>query len=204
MPSEGDNMKLYINERTYRPERNPREFIRELRLDLSKVASIDTQSCTYDDILSLDVSRGARDIIKNCVDKAQKKGWTPEDCVDDILVEIQGWMDWFKQELKDRQEQDIKADEIYRILDNFLNNNYEVIEQKFENGYFEFVIEPSELSDHSDCINFADDIVAAVKGRYYGTGRGGSWSMWNILAYNGLELKAGWKDHSDNFIVKAI
>ncbi len=61
-----------------------------------------------------------------------------------------------------------------------------------------WVFEAPEGATHDDCIEFVDRVVEAVNGRYYGTGRGGSWTAWNIAAPGKIRLKAGWVKYSDD------
>ena len=66
------------------------------------------------------------------------------------------------------------------------------------------VVEP-EGSTREDLIEFVDSIKGIIGGRYYGTGRGGSWTAWNLMSPDGVEFQAGFnsdaifdKDTPDN------
>lgn len=75
---------------------------------------------------------------------------------------------------------------------------------EISNDGTELKFEIPEGASHNDAIAFADAAEKSLNGRYYVTGRGGSWSAWNLLSANKLEYQAGWGDNGACFFVKVL
>lgn len=48
---------------------------------------------------------------------------------------------------------------------------------------------PDDLG-RASLVNFIDNLIAALGGQYFGTGRGGSWTAWHVLI-NGIDFEIG-------------
>lgn len=121
------------------------------------------------------------------------------DDADDIDEFIDSWLDTFRDMIKQCKEDyamsadyTVSAESWINMLYNQLNEEYELID--FDTT--KIVIQAPEGATHDDCINFVDHIVDLIDGKYIETGRGGSWTAWNIKSNNGVRFKAGWYNGS--------
>lgn len=55
------------------------------------------------------------------------------------------------------------------------------------------------VENDGDVVAFVDKVVELVGGAYSGTGRGYSWTVWNIATPDSHEIRAGYDRNSDNF-----
>ena len=180
-------MKLKIQESRF--DRYP-DSIKQVKAYIRKIASLDPNVTTYEDLMSLDWS-GMR-MIEDEIRRCESKGLSVEDCIDSVIEDLRYWVKWMNDEMKKSSEYKDKIDRVYSVLDTFLQSNYKV-QNKIDSseGYFWTIIPPKN-ADHDDCIAFVDSVVDAVNGHYNTTGRGGSWSRWNIICDDGVRLSAGW------------
>ena len=63
-------------------------------------------------------------------------------------------------------------------------------------------IDSPYIESREDLISFVDDVKATVGGRFSGTGRGGSWTAWDLISENNISLKVGLVSSMDEKYVK--
>ena len=134
----------------------------------------------------------------NIIKRKLDKGMSPEDALDfmsDYLMRT--WNQW-KTDMAVFKSNADKAMAAFNAVKNALSQ-YELISADEERCVLKY--RPIEGATHKDCIEFVDAVVAAVNGKYDFTGRGGSWTRWDIRTANGVMLKAGWDDHGDTWSV---
>lgn len=187
-------MKLHINEGLD----SNLEFQKTIKRDVRKIAAVDPETTTYEDLKQLDLSVP---YFSKAIAHCEEKGLSIEDCIDYVIEQSRQWLDWVQSEYNQKAEYDKKVDSLIPVLNSFLKSNYVILDYDKNDEGAKWTIEAPTNATHDDCIEFADSIVDAVNGKYYMTTRGGSWSNWHILA-NGVELKAGWKLHTKNWEVE--
>ena len=134
----------------------------------------------------------------NIIKRKLDKGMSPEDALDfmsDYLMRT--WNQW-KTDMAVFKSNADKAMAAFNAVKNALSQ-YELISADEERCVLKY--RPIEGATHKDCIEFVDAVVAAVDGKYDFTGRGGSWTRWDIRTADGIMLKAGWDDHGDTWSV---
>lgn len=134
----------------------------------------------------------------NIIKRKLDKGMSPEDALDfmsDYLMRT--WNQWKTDMVVFKSNAD-KAMAAFNAVKNALSQ-YELISADEERCVLKY--RPIEGATHKDCIEFVDAVVAAVNGKYDFTGRGGSWTRWDIRTADGVMLKAGWDDHGDTWSV---
>lgn len=134
----------------------------------------------------------------NIIKRKLDKGMSPEDALDfmsDYLMRT--WNQW-KTDMAVFKSNADKAMAAFNAVKNALSK-YELISADEERCVLKY--RPIEGATHKDCIEFVDAVVAAVNGKYDFTGRGGSWTRWDIRTADGVMLKAGWDDHGDTWSV---
>lgn len=134
----------------------------------------------------------------NIIKRKLDKGMSPEDALDfmsDYLMRT--WNQW-KTDMAVFKSNADKAMAAFNAVKNALSK-YELISADEERCVLKY--RPIEGATHKDCVEFVDAVVAAVDGKYDFTGRGGSWTRWDIRTADGIMLKAGWDDHGDTWSV---
>ena len=187
-------MKLHIRENL----NNNIELQKDIKKSIRTLAALDTDVTTYEQLEQLNSIIPA---FLSYVKRFKNKGLPIEDCIDYIIQEAYGWLKLVQKEYNEKLEYDKKVDLLSTTLNKFLQSNYTILDyDKNDEGCY-WTIEAPTNATHEDCIDFVDRIVDATSGRYSGTGRGGSWSQWWIVA-DGVRLEAGWEDHSINWEVR--
>lgn len=134
----------------------------------------------------------------NIIKRKLDKGMSPEDALDfmsDYLMRT--WNQW-KTDMAVFKSNADKAMAAFNAVKNALSQ-YELISADEDSCVLKY--RPIEGATHKDCVEFVDAVVAAVDGKYDFTGRGGSWTRWDIRTADGVMLKAGWDDHGDTWSV---
>ena len=134
----------------------------------------------------------------NIIKRKLDKGMSPDDALEfmsDYLMRT--WNQW-KTDMAVFKSNADKAMAAFNAVKNALSQ-YELISADEERCVLKY--RPIEGATHKDCIEFVDAVVAAVNGKYDFTGRGGSWTRWDIRTADGIMLKAGWDDHGDTWSV---
>lgn len=174
-------MKKYIKSST-----NYAGLYHAIKLDRRKVASLDPDTTTYEDLNAIEWRSGR--LSANIVKLYEEKGLSVEECIEDLIDTFQQRLASCKNEMDKERDYKARAEQIRDILSAFLDEEYNVIDETERS----WIIEPPANASHQDCIAFVDDVKDAIDGRYYGTGRGGSWSMWDLLSSDNVRVKAGW------------
>jgi hypothetical protein len=186
-------MKLHIRENL----NNNIELQKDIKKSIRTLAALDTDVTTYEELEQLNSMLPA---FLSSVKRFKNKGLPIEDCIDYIIQEAYEWLKLVQKEYNEKLEYDKKVDLLSTTLNKFLQSNYIVLDYDKNTEGCCWTIEAPTNATHEDCIDFVDSIVATTYGKYSGTGRGGSWSKWWIVA-DGVRLEAGWKDHSNNWEV---
>lgn len=105
-----------------------------------------------------------------------------------------------KSQIQDGHGYNSNASELMTTLETELSNNYDI--DSASNG--SITIKVPEGATHKDCIAFVDEVVRIADAKFNFTGRGGSWTMWNLVASNGVKLKAGWLSSSGELWVVMV
>lgn len=134
----------------------------------------------------------------NIIERKMAKGMPEEEAIDSMQTYLmQCWGQWKADMTKFKADAD-KATEAFNVVKNTLSE-YELISADEDKCILKY--RPIEGASHNDCIKFVDDVVAAVNGKYNFTGRGGSWTRWDIRTADGVMIKAGWDDDGDTWSV---
>ncbi len=130
----------------------------------------------------------------NIVERYVEKGMSEEDAIEKMQTQImRTWNKWKEDVVKFRADADNAYATFNKVKDAL--TQYELIEANEDACILKY--RPIDGATHKDCVEFVDAVVAAVKGRYNFTGRGGSWTRWDILTSEGVALKAGWDSDGD-------
>lgn len=156
------------------------------RADRRKLASLDPVSTTYEDLRHIDYESGR--LLTIILDHAEEQNVPVDDCIEDLIDACIENMKYAKDAIAKSEKYSTAASQLHSILSDYLDDYYNVIDQT-ENSW---TIEPPANATHQDCIEFADNVKDAINGRYYGTARGGSWTTWDLLSENNVEVKVGW------------
>lgn len=135
---------------------------------------------------------------ENIIERYTEKGLNFDDAVDKMLSLLFSTKENWKKDLEQIKDKSRKSDVLYNKIKDELGKEYPIIEQL--EGVISF--RAPENATQDDCIEFTDKVVKLVNGRYHGTGRGGSWSIWDILTDDGLLIHAGWGLNDSEFQVK--
>ena len=130
----------------------------------------------------------------NIIKRKLDKGMSPDDALEfmsDYLMRT--WNQWKADMVVFKSNAD-KAMIAFNAVKKKLSQ-YELISADEDSCVLKY--RPIEGATHKDCVEFVDAVVAAVDGKYDFTGRGGSWTRWDIRTADGIMLKAGWDDHGD-------
>lgn len=160
--------------------------IKALKRDRRTAASLDPDTTTYEDLKSIPWECGRYPLI--WIKNREQNGVSVEECIDDLIDGFMSHIDDLKENISARDKYRTQVYALKPNLSSYLDDNYNVIDQTEDS----WKIEPPAGATHKDCIAFVDDIVDFVNGRYWGTGRGGSWTVWDLLSDGKVQLKAGW------------
>ena len=161
-------------------------WVKALRRDRRKVAALDPDTTTYEDLKAMEWSGGRfpEILIAGC----EKRNESVEECIDKLLEQFEESIQWNLENLAEQQIYNQNVAEIEPMISEYLDDYYNVIDQT-EHGW---IIEPPANATQQDCIEFVDNFRKAIKGEYFGTGHGGSWSVWDLLSEDHVYIKAGW------------
>ncbi len=166
-----------------------RERIVALRGDIKLFMTCDTVE---------DVKAHAEEFqIYDCVKLVERKmanGMTESEAIDSTETYLMKCLSQWKSDIVKFKDDTDVAMRSFNLVKDALSQ-YELISADEDNCVLKY--QPVEGATHKDCIQFVDAVVAAVGGRYNGTGRGGSWTRWDIITSDGVKLKAGWDGKED-------
>lgn len=155
-----------------------------LRHDMKAVASVQTEA----DLANIEEYYFR---TKHIIEHDMRKGLSLDESLERTLSFIMKTIQDTKDKMKQNNESKIIADQAIQNIKDMIQSMYgDVIEV---NPYLIYTM-PDPTADHDDCIRFTDDVISACGGRYYATGRGGSWTQWSIRVPGNVELSVGWSD----------
>lgn len=182
-------MKVYIKSQSYRRRELPnyQAWLKAIKRDIRNVAACQDE----EDLANLKLTSGNSDYEKRIWDERfEKQGVTDFDEKIDLII------DWlydsanYIKETADRYSSEIDvADTLQDKIINFLSRDYNCTVTS------EGIEVTCEVMNRDALINMIDSLIENLNGKYHGTGRGGSWSSWNILLYGdgdkGIEYQIG-------------
>lgn len=164
-----------------------------LRSDIKLLMNCDTAA---------DVKAHAKEFqMYNCaniIERKMVKGMSEADAIDSTETYLMNCLNQWKSDMVKFRDDAAVAMKTFNTVKNALSQ-YELISADEERCVLKY--RPIEGAAHKDCIEFVDAVVAAVNGKYNFTGRGGSWTRWDIRTADGVILKAGWDDDGDTWSV---
>ena len=134
----------------------------------------------------------------NIVERKMERGMSEADAIDSTETYLMNCLSQWKSDMVKFRDEAAVAMQTFNTVKNALSQ-YELISADEEKCVLKY--KPVEGAAHKDCIEFVDAVVAAVNGKYNFTGRGGSWTRWDIRTADGVMLKAGWDDDGDTWSV---
>lgn len=168
--------------------------IKELKAIIRQVASLDPDVTTYEELHNIAKQFGYNSVVR----QYEQKGLSIEDCIDKLIDELRYWVKYGNEQQQKKAEYDNTIDNrLIPKITKYLNNNYTIIDTDHDDEHMFWCVRPPVEGE--SVIDFVDGIVATVNGDYTFTGRGGSWSVWNLVTSDGIQLKAGWDTRYDKF-----
>lgn len=182
-------MKVYIKSQSYRRRELPnyQAWFKAIKRDIRNVAACQDE----EDLANLKLTSGNSDYEKRIWnERFEKKGVTDFDEKIDLII------DWlydsanYIKETADKYSSEIEVADVLqdKIID-FLSKDYNCTVTP------EGIEVTCEAMNRDALINMIDSLITNLNGRYHGTGRGGSWTAWNILLYGdgdkGIEYQIG-------------
>lgn len=134
----------------------------------------------------------------NIVERKMAKGMSEADAIDSTETYLMNCLSQWKSDMVKFRDEAAVAMQTFNTVKDALSQ-YELISADEEKCVLKY--KPIEGAVHKDCVEFVDAVVAAVNGKYNFTGRGGSWTRWDIRTADGVMLKAGWDDDGDTWSV---
>ena len=134
----------------------------------------------------------------NIIERKMAKGMSEADAIDSTETFLMKYFGQWKSDMVKFRDDAALAMQTFQTVKNALSQ-YELISANEDACVLKY--RPIEGAAHKDCIEFVDAVVAAVDGKYNFTGRGGSWTRWDIRTAEGVMLKAGWDDDGDTWSV---
>lgn len=127
-----------------------------------------------------------------------KQNMSFEDAKEDVIDFLYRTRADAKSELELRNKRSLESKSIMNKVKSELSKDYKLVSESENTLYFK----APDNSTHDDCIAFVDKVVAVSGGKYKFTGRGGSWTQWDILTPGGSYIKAGYDySNEDNYAV---
>lgn len=156
-------------------------------------------SDNIEDIRAYDKESQGEYILSKLFDsRMNKQNMSFEDAKEDVIDFLYRTRADAKSELELRNKRSLESKSIMNKVKSELSKDYKLVSESEDTLYFKA---PSN-STHDDCIAFVDKVVAVSGGKYTSTGRGGSWTLWDILTPGGSYIKAGYDySNKDNYAV---
>ena len=156
-------------------------------------------SDNIEDIRAYDKEGQGEYILSKLFDsRMNKRNMSFEDAKEDVIDFLYRTRADAKSELELRNKRSLESKSIMNKVKSELSKDYKLVSESENALYFK----ASDNSTHDDCIAFVDKVVAVSGGKYAFTGRGGSWTQWDILTPEGSHIKAGYDySNKDNYAV---
>lgn len=187
-------MKRYVKA-SYRRSQDWQGMVDAIKHDIRVIARCNDEA----DLAAADIHSSNPNAIKHIWNEhAENKGMDFDEKIDYILDYLYQSLQYFKEELDRKQQETNKADNILFEIENYLRDN----QFNFETDVDHIYVYPLYRS-RDELIRFIDGLIAELGGRYFGTGRGGSWTSWNILI-DGIEFQIGPDDYKDCWLIREV
>ena len=156
-------------------------------------------SDNIEDIRAYDKESQGEYILSKLFDsRMNKQNMSFEDAKEDVIDFLYRTRADAKSELELRNKRSLESKSIMNKVKSELSKDYKLVSESENTLYFK----APDNSTHDDCIAFVDKVVAVSGGKYKFTGRGGSWTQWDILTPGGSYIKAGYDySNKDNYAV---
>ena len=156
-------------------------------------------SDNIEDIRAYDKESQGEYILSKLFDsRMNKQNMSFEDAKEDVIDFLYRTRADAKSELELRSKRSLESQSIMNKVKSELSKDYKLVSESENTLYFK----APDNSTHDDCIAFVDKVVAVSGGKYTSTGRGGSWTLWDILTPEGSYIKAGYDySNKDNYAV---
>lgn len=156
-------------------------------------------SDNIEDIRAYDKESQGEYILSKLFDsRMNKQNMSFEDAKEDVIDFLYRTRANARSELELRNKRSLDSKSIMNKVKSELSKDYKLVSESENTLYFK----APDNSTHDDCIAFVDKVVAASGGKYTYTGRGGSWTLWDILTPEGSYIKAGYDySNKDNYAV---
>ena len=156
-------------------------------------------SDNIEDIRAYDKESQGEYILSKLFDsRMNKQNMSFEDAKEDVIDFLYRARSDAKSELELRNKRSLESKSILNKVKSELSKDYKLVSESENTLYFK----APDNSTHDDCIAFVDKVVAVSGGKYKFTGRGGSWTQWDILTPGGSHIKAGYDySNKDNYAV---
>lgn len=156
-------------------------------------------SDNIEDIRAYDKESQGEYILSKLFDsRMNKQNMSFEDAKEDVIDFLYRTRADAKSELELRNKRSLESKSIMNKVKSELSKDYKLVSESENTLYFK----APDNSTHDDCIAFVDKVVAVSGGKYTSTGRGGSWTLWDILTPEGSYIKAGYDySNKDNYAV---
>ena len=156
-------------------------------------------SDNIEDIRAYDKEGQGEYILSKLFDsRMNKRNMSFEDAKEDVIDFLYRTRADAKSELELRNKRSLESKSIMNKVKSELSKDYKLVSESENTLYFK----APDNSTHDDCIAFVDKVVAVSGGKYTYTGRGGSWTQWDILTPEGSYIKAGYDySNEDNYAV---
>lgn len=136
--------------------------------------------------------------VPNELDKyMNRRGMDFDSAVDQIIDDLHEWSVYFKQQSSSYADKEAKMLAVADDIKDALVSQYNL----YSINQYAMYIEP-EVGDHDELVEIADEVESIIGGRYYGTGRGGSWTKYNLRSNDDVCVNVGFVGSTDNFAPK--
>lgn len=120
-----------------------------------------------------------------------------DDIVDEFVESLVHEIKSLKTDVLKKEEKLENGKKWISTLTNSLESNgYKVIRADEES-----LIVEGNGNNQDDCVAFVDTVVSIIKGKYHGTGKGGSWTTWEVMSEDNIPFRVEC-DRNNNFKIE--
>lgn len=167
-----------------------------IRKDIRTVARCENQA----ELDACDIQSYNPKYIKHVWESlAEKKGIVDFDEKIDLILEwLQSNLVYFKEQADNYTKEVETADAVTSKIENYLDSTNLYYDTQDDGIH----VSPDDRSRDA-LIAFIDDMLADLGGKYFGTGRGGSWTSWNVKI-DGIEFQIGPSDDGTCWLIREV
>ena len=162
-----------------------KQYIRAIRQDIGAMAA----SASIEDLENIEW-HSTRNQSRYIIDSLPKYD-SFDDCIDAWIDSfyslLQKEKEWLAAALRREAAIPQVQDEVFGMID---TTSYELVDYSPDKMSFDFQI--PEGAKAEDTYRFVDAVADATHAKYDGTGRGGSWTTWNLRTPEGVKLDVGY------------